>query len=516
MQPNIIFIITDQQRFDTIHALGFDYMETPTFDRLVHEGVTFTNCHVTAASCAPSRASLFTGYYPHTTGTLKNADLWRHSWVEAIAEVGYRCVNVGKMHSYPYHTPLGFHERYVVENKDRYLEERYYFDEWDKALAARGLVKQQREQYRQRDDYRSALGAFDWELPEELHSDMFVGEMAKWWLKSYPVRQPLFLEIGFPGPHPPYDPTPRFAERYLSKELPLLPVTQAELDAQPPCLKELRQHNFEVDHDSVVLDLHPTEAQRHRQRAYYLANITMVDQKIGEILETLEERGYLANSIVIVTSDHGDCLTDHGHSQKWTMYDLITKMPLIVWKGKNVELPGFVPGRRVDGLCSQFDVGPAILELAGAGVRGGTLSSTVTTETAGESVATVAAKAKIERRWHLDAMEARSLLPAIQNDANWHPREYVFAEQAKDGILTGCEFMTMVRSKEWKLVHFLGTDGDQPGQLFDLIRDPNELLNLWESRDPEHQAKKQELHAVLCEWRMRSQLATKDLYAEWR
>ena len=166
-RPNIIFIITDQQRFDTIAALGNEHMDTPHMDRLVNEGVSFNNCFITAASCAPARASLFTGYYPHTTGIFKNADSWKRSWIEKLADTGYRCVNVGKMHSYPYHTPLGFHERYVVENKDRYLEERYYFDEWDKALKARGLVKQQRELYRKRADYKEALGAFDWELPED-------------------------------------------------------------------------------------------------------------------------------------------------------------------------------------------------------------------------------------------------------------------------------------------------------------------------------------------------------------
>ena len=482
-RPNIVFIITDQQRFDTIAELGFDYMQTPHLDRLVREGVTFTNCHVTAASCAPSRASLFTGYYPHTTGVLKNADLWRRSWIEDIAAAGYHCVNVGKMHTYPYHTPLGFHERYVVENKDRYLEERWYFDEWDKALKARGLIKQQREQYRQRDDYRKALGAFDWELPEDLHSDNFVGETAQWWLNTYPVTQPLFLEIGFPGPHPPYDPVPRYVDHYLNQDLPLLPVTQEELDAQPPCLKELRDHNNEVDHDSVVLDLTPSEEQRHRQRAYYLANVTMIDEQVGGIMQTLEDRGYLDNSIVIFTSDHGDCLTDHGHSQKWTMYDTITRMPLIVWKGKDVELPGYEAGRRADGLCSQFDIGPAILQLAGVSPP--------------------------------DKMEAQSLLPAIQKE-DWSEREHVFAEQAKDGILTGCEFITMVRSREWKLVHYLGSDGDQPGQLFDLVNDPDEVVNLWDSSDESHRAKRQELLDVLREWRMRSQLATKDLFAEHR
>ena len=83
-QPNIIFIITDQQRFDTIAELGFDYMETPNLDRMVREGVTFENCFITAASCAPARASLFTGHYPHTTGILRNADNWTRGWTSDL------------------------------------------------------------------------------------------------------------------------------------------------------------------------------------------------------------------------------------------------------------------------------------------------------------------------------------------------------------------------------------------------------------------------------------------------
>jgi len=87
-RPNIILIITDQQRYDTIAALGFDYMSTPNLDRLVNEGVSFDQCHVKAASCAPSRASLFTGMYPHSTGVLRNADAWKRSWVEDLNESG--------------------------------------------------------------------------------------------------------------------------------------------------------------------------------------------------------------------------------------------------------------------------------------------------------------------------------------------------------------------------------------------------------------------------------------------
>ena len=327
-RPNIILIITDQQRFDTIAALGFDYMETPHLDRLVREGVSFTNCHITAPSCAPARASLFTGYYPHTTGILKNGDRWTSSWVEDLNDCGYHCVNVGKMHTAPFETPLGFHERYVVENKDRYLEGRYYFDEWDKALRARGLVKQQRVLYRQRADYGDSLGAFDWELPEDMHSDMFVGDFATWWIRNKPKPDgPLFLQVGFPGPHPPYDPTPHYSQNYLDKDMPIQAVSEEEIAGQPPPFHEMRVHNSEVDHDSVIHLLNPTPQQRHRQRAYYMANVSMIDDKVGELLAALEDQGYLENAVVIFTSDHGDCLGDHGHSQKWTMYDIITRVP---------------------------------------------------------------------------------------------------------------------------------------------------------------------------------------------
>jgi len=456
--PNIILIITDQQRYDTIQALGFPYMETPVLDRLVEEGVTFTNCHITAPSCAPSRASLFTGYYPHTTGIFKNADQWRHSWVELLADAGYHCVNVGKMHTFPFETPLGFHERYVVENKDRYLEGRYYFDEWDKALRAQGLVKQQRVLYRERSDYEEALGAFDWDLPEETHSDIFVGDMAEWWIRTKPKSEnPLFLQIGFPGPHPPYDPIPRYAESYMQKDLPLPEVTEAELNQQPPPFQAMRQHNAEVDHDSVVHLLDPTREQLQRQRAYYLANVTMIDEKVGHILTALEEKGYLEDAVVIFTSDHGDCLGDHGHSQKWTR---------------------FAGGRKIDNLCQLMDIGPAILELAGVPLP--------------------------------KSMEAESILPALEGH-DWPGRSHVFAEHSRDGILQETEFMTMVRSRGWKLVHFL----DEPfGQLFDLVNDPHEVHNLWDA--PAAAAKKEELLGVLREWHIRSAYHAGEWSREWR
>ena len=162
------------------------------------------------------------------------------------------------MHTWPFTTPMGFDQRYVVENKDRYLEGRYFYDEWDKALRARGLVKQQRELYRQWPDYKERIGAFEWRLDEDMHPDNFVGNMARDWIRSFPATEPLFLQIGFPGPHPPYDPIPRHAAPYLKKNLRIAPVHQSDLDNQPEPLKGMRIHNTEVDHDSVHFLLDPT------------------------------------------------------------------------------------------------------------------------------------------------------------------------------------------------------------------------------------------------------------------
>jgi arylsulfatase A-like enzyme len=483
-RPNIVFVITDQQRTDTIGALGADHMDTPHLDRLVDEGVSFTDCHVTAPSCAPSRASLFTGHYPHTTGIYRNGDRWTRSWVESLSESGYHTVNVGKMHTAPYETPLGFDERYVVENKDRYLApipggepplpgEKFFLDEWDKALAARGLHKQQREFYRQWDDYEQRLGALEWELPEDAHPDVFVGDMACHWLDAMPkLDGPVFMEVGFPGPHPPFDPTPEYAEEYLDRDLPLPEVTEADLEGQPEPLEELRRHHEEVDHDAVVHEVDAPEERRHRQRAYYYANVAMIDRKVGELMASLEANGY-DDTVVIFTSDHGEALGEHGHSQKWTMYDVVTRVPTVVWS------PGRFEPREVEDLVSLFDLGPTVLDLADVPIP--------------------------------DSMEAESLVPALEGDPEWEGREYAFAEHARDGILRSTEFMTMVRSEDWKLVHFVD---HEEGQLFDLTADPDEEENLWD--DPGAQDKKRELLDALLEWRIESGHRSADWAAEFR
>lgn len=467
-RPNIVFIITDQQRWDTIAALGHEHVDTPHLDRLVREGAALTHTFVTAPSCAPSRASLFTGLYPHTTGVHRNDDVWRHSWVERIAEQGYRCVSVGKMHTYPYDASVGFHERHVMENKDRgHPGLPFLLDTWDKALWARGHVKPDRRTLRDRPDYREALGAFVWELPEELHVDNFVGALARHWIDIYPglETEPFFLQLGFPGPHPPYDAVPRHLDAYADRELPEPVNSRADREAQPEALAALRAEHVRNDHDSVVHDEDPSPERSRRRRAHYYANISMIDEQIGGIMAALEARGVLENTVIVFTSDHGDTLGDHGHSQKWTMYEGSVRVPAIVWGPGRIDA-----GLRVDGLVSLFDLGPTILELAGAPVP----------------------------EW----MEARSLLPALTG-GTWEGRRFVFAEHARDMILTETAMMTMVRDADWKLVEFI--DSDQ-GQLFDLRSDPGETTSLWDS--PDHRQVKDELLTVISRWRAQSALDT--------
>ena len=471
-QPNIILIMTDQQRADTIAALGAPWMQTPTLDRLVREGAAYTNCFVTSPVCVGSRASLFTGMYPHAGGVFTNFHPWQPTWVRSLADAGYHCASIGKMHINPYDALGGFHQRFAVENKDRplFLEEREraFYDEWDKALHARKLVKPSRYTRVAADPqgYREALGAFAWDLDEDMHSDMFIGDHASWWLEERKSSDPLFLQIGFPGPHPPYDPVPRHLARYATTDIPLPHVTEAEVARQPRSQGELRQNMIRNNYDSVAWQERPSAEALLRMRRHYAANVSMIDEKVGQIIDVLGRRGYLDNALVIFTSDHADALGDHGHIQKWTMYDTVVRVPLVFWS------PGRIaPRAPSDGLVQLMDIAPTILEAAGV---------------------------SIPSNW-----EARSLLPGLSGPPA-SGRDVVYAELARDHIQTGAEFIVMRRDRDWKLVYYMG---EPDGELYDLRADPGESQNLWE--DAGQRSRRDALIKDVLEWSMRESLRSR-------
>src|SRR5699024_9251849 len=286
------------------------------------------------------------------------------------------------------------------------------------------------------------------------------------WLETYPGHDdPFFLQIGFPGPHPPYDPPARHLEPYRDRPMPEAKREPEDLASQPTPLKELRKHHQANDHDAIVQLENPTREQLDRQRRHYYANVTLIDEQVGGILEALEDRGVLDDTVIVFTSDHGDALNDHGHSQKWTMYEPSVHVPAIIWG------PGrILPNQQFDGLVSLMDIAPSVLELAGL----------------------------TPPEW----MEARSLLPAMQGE-EWEGREYVFSEHARDAILTETALMTMVRDERFKLVEFIDYD---EGQLFDLVEDPFEESNLWSSAD--HADTRRRLERAIATWRASSSLQT--------
>ena len=444
-RPNIILIMTDQQRADTIGALGAPWMKTPNLDRLAKEGAAYSECFVTSPVCVGARASLFTGKYPHGCQVFSNFQPWQPTWVSTLADHGYHCVNIGKMHINPYDAPGGFHQRLIMENKDRplFLEERdrAIYDEWDKALHNRKLTKPSRYNRFAADPegYKKALGAFTWDLDPDMHPDNFIGDTACWWIDDRKNQDPLFLQIGFPGPHPPYDPLPEALAEYADVDIPTPEVSDEEIQAQPGAQQKLRDNMIDFNFDSIAWRRDATKEDFLRLRRHYAANVTMIDLQVGRILKSLDARGYLDNALVIFTSDHADALGDHGHIQKWTMYDSVVRVPLIFWS-KNLDIQ---KGIRKE-LVQMFDIAPTILETAGLPIP--------------------------------EDFEAKSLWGSISKLPNYQPRDAVYAELARDHIQNGSEFILMRRDSKWKIVLYLD---DAYGELYDLGADPGEKNNLW-------------------------------------
>jgi arylsulfatase A-like enzyme len=299
-----------------------------------------------------------------------------------------------------------------------------------------------------------------------MHSDMFVGDHAIWWLEERKAQNPLFLQIGFPGPHPPYDPVPRHLARYATADIPLPDVSEEQMAAQPRAQAVLRENMIRHNYDSVAWQRRPSRDALLRLRRHYAANVSMIDEKVGQIMQTLRRKGYLDDAIVIFTSDHADALGDHGHIQKWTMYDCVERVPLIVWSPTRIR-----GGQRSDVLVQLIDIAPTVLAAAGV---------------------------PVPQHW-----EALSLWPILEGREP-RIRETVHAELARDHIQSGAEYVVMRRDAEWKLVYYLG---EPDGELYDLKRDPQEVRNLWTASEAREQ--RERLLRDLFEWSMRGSLRSR-------
>jgi arylsulfatase A-like enzyme len=446
--------MTDQQRVDTIRAHGYDHMVTPATDVIVNNGVSFRNAFCCGATCIVSRAALFTGMHAQNTGAYSFYP-WAHqrSWVHDLRDAGYHCVNIGKMHLDPKYDHHAFHERVIVENPSKPTTKwGEVDDEWGRYLALNG---KERIGFRHETDegWRKRLQAAPWHMEEQYHPDVYVGNEALGWIRRHVPQEPVFLQIGFTGPHEPYDPLQRHLDLYRDAELPQPIRRPGELEEKPPQQAAHLDFNNRFHHECQIGLPEATDAAIDNMRRHYYAKITTVDEKIGEIFDALDRAGYLEEAIVILTSDHGDMLGDHHLPYKWFMYENVVHVPLVIWDTRKNE------GTERSELVSHIDLGPTILDIAG-----------------------------VDAPRHL---EGRSLLTSLGPSGRGKRREYVAAQD---------NYMTMIRTERAKLVWYAYQEGD--GELYDLESDPGELYNLFQ--DPGSAALLAEMKDRLIEWTMRS------------
>ncbi len=346
-QPNVLLFLTDQQRFDTIRALGNSHIQTPTLDSLVQEGISFTSAYDASPVCIASRCSLILSQWAHQTGCTTNCPMpqERTSLMEILHEGGYQTHGVGKMHFSP-----DSHKMWGYESRD-YSEEggwredddycRFVHDSgYDHVSALMGV----RSEY-----YYIPQPS---QLPARLHNSTWVADRSLEFLESRDRDRPFFLWSSFIKPHPPFESPSPWHRLYKPVDMPLphLPTGYESLLTY----WNRRQNRYKYRDQGWDLNFLRT------MRAAYYACISFVDYNAGRILQRLRETGEMDNTIIIWVSDHGEMLGDFGSFGKRSMFDAAARVPVIIRYPQR-----FSAGERCDKVCSLVDLTPTILATVG-------------------------------------------------------------------------------------------------------------------------------------------------------
>ncbi|MEN8790784.1 MAG: sulfatase-like hydrolase/transferase [Lentimonas sp.] len=436
---NIIVIKTDQQRADTIAALGNPHMITPHMDRLVREGVSFSQAYCPAATCVASRAAFYTGMYAHNTGCYA-FDEWAHnrSWVENIKDAGYRTAAIGKVHHVPHTAMMGYQERVMVENFPDMSNPHDDYANYLKSKEQESPCKLLTQDGKWLEKCTSDVFPLD----EAHHVDQYVGRMAKRWIDDYDGKDPFYLHIGFQGPHDPFDPPQRFLDMYADRDVPLPHFDTNGLSVRPPQYERFMEatrnpHKFHIapPYGAWASDFTgKSDEDFKRMRRHYYACITQIDEQIGLLMDSLEAKGLLDNTLILFTSDHGDNLGDHEMIYKWLMTDQVVNVPMIA------RLPGGDRGGALDNdLFSQIDIGPTCLTALG-----------------------------------LDVPQR------LDGSSNWKRMTEGDSSEAPDRVYAEDNYLTMIRTKTRKLIHYAG---QKTTEYFNLEQDPWEEHNLADNPD---------------------------------
>ncbi len=359
-KPNVLFLMTDQQRWDAMSCTS-DWVRTPNMDRIANEGTLFTQCITTTPVCVPSRLTLATGRYPH------NTKIWTHqpyvmpadtdNWMGAIRNLGYRTSLFGKTHL---HTHVGD----LREKED--LLHAWGLDDVDEIGGPRASAtvlshmtamwdeKELLDGYRADITDRLANKPYvvrPSSLPLEDYYDVYIGQKAKGYLESYRRDEPWFCWVSFGGPHEPWDTPEPYASIYD-------PSTMPEAISKEPN-NTYRPQGFADQISNGKWSPVFEDGEISAIRANYAGNVTLIDDQIGEILNVIEARGEMDNTIIAFTSDHGEMNGDHGLIYKMNFYDASLRVPLMV------RIPNSKGGIVNTSMIENSDLGPTLVELVG-------------------------------------------------------------------------------------------------------------------------------------------------------
>lgn len=432
-RPNILWFCTDQQRFDTIAALGNPHIRTPNLDRLVAEGIAFTHAYCQSPICTPSRASFLTGMYPSAVhGCMNGNAVWAEAapLVTAILdEAGYDCGLSGKLHltgTAGREEPRPAHDGYRRFFWSHDPEDRFPSHAYADWIGEQGY---------QLGELRKDPAS----IPVHLHQTTWCTDRAIDFLHEE-REGPWLMSVNVFDPHGPFDPPRSYLERYDPAQMPQPLFRHSDLETQA-----------DLPGDFQNPARPPDEFEASKIIAAYYAMIELIDENLGRLLDALDASGQREETLVIFMSDHGEMLGDHGLLLKGCrFYEGLVRVPLIF------SWPGVIPqGRVSSALVELTDVAPTLLDAA---------SHTIP-----------------------ERMQGRSLWPMLKGEASIeHHRRGVRCEyfRALNPNTPGRNFSgsmaTMWRNQRYKIVVY---HDEQTGELYDLQEDPGEFVNLWAHND---------------------------------
>ncbi len=351
-RPNLLFLYTDEQRFDTLKAYGNHAIDMPNLDALAGQSCVFERAYITQPVCTPSRSSILTGLYPHTNGCATN-NIPLDDDIPCLPEMlprQYETGHFGKWHLgdelFPQH---GFNHWVGIEDQyNKYFRpgrDKNKVSEYSQWLIEKGYNPENGRSFSRGEAAR---------LPEQFSKPAFLAEQAGQFIRNQ-RGNPFCLFVNFLEPHMPFT-GPR-DNQYDPSEI-LLPENFEHPPTKNNHLKHRLFHKYYTGGKKFGTRSGDPASMR-RLIARYLGLCSQVDAHCGAILDTLRDCGLWDDTIVVFTSDHGDMMGSHQIIAKCVMYEEAVRVPLLV------KPAGAGGGSRIQSPVSQVDLAPTLLEMMG-------------------------------------------------------------------------------------------------------------------------------------------------------